>query len=199
MERGHVFFWSGIFFFVECCNTHFPEAAVNFAEKLLYQCFIPSICVMHCLLLFCVTTVLSDYPQCGFSWWTLCYIVFCLSSSKSLLVWSVCHQTGLYKDSHICHPSKNQTKSHVWRWQYLFIFNILVTHNIFYHQISSFNHSVPVKYYRNDFGIILSVSSPETFVCQLAMVFMTHRHTHTHTHTHTHMSNITSNTALKLH
>lgn len=51
-----------------------------------YQCFIPSIYVMHCLLLFCVTTVLSDYPQCSFSRWTLCFIVFCLSSAKSLLL-----------------------------------------------------------------------------------------------------------------
>ncbi len=51
-----------------------------------YQCFIPSICVMHCLLLFCVTTVLSDYLQHSFSWWTLRFIVFCLSSAKSLLL-----------------------------------------------------------------------------------------------------------------
>lgn len=28
--------------------------------------------VIHCLLLFCVTTVLSDYRQCSLSWWTVC-------------------------------------------------------------------------------------------------------------------------------
>lgn len=40
---------------------------------------------MHCLLLFCVTAVLWDYPQSSFSPWTVCYIVFRLSFTKSLL------------------------------------------------------------------------------------------------------------------
>lgn len=128
----------------ECCNTHFPEAAANFAEKFLYQCFIPSICVMHCLLLFCVTTVLSDYPQCGFSWWTLCYT----ASHPPHLFWF-----GLIKQAFkiICHPSKIRLKVR-FEGGRLFIYwfvclnppfkfrKYILTDNVFCHQVSSYNH-----------------------------------------------------------
>lgn len=60
--------------FLDFLARHFPLLLLKLKNlgscSLLckeYQSFIPSIYVMHCLLLFCVTTRLSDYPQCSFS------------------------------------------------------------------------------------------------------------------------------------
>lgn len=105
------FFLSSFFFF--CSWSAKPRSCGLFCWG--YRCFTPSIYVMHSLLLFCVTTVLSDYPQCSFSWWIVCCIVFCLSFAKAC--WLCVIETRPNSDVIILKPKVVKCSRFFYGWE----------------------------------------------------------------------------------